>query len=201
MIKKRMKFLSGIIDKKEPAPVPVPKVSNIKVSATSMNLTSPLPVDTDIKSISVGSIFSGIKKDLSFDKVEKKILIRDVGRPITVTDVKEDNVTVDGLDNKINPKVAISSNNVKGIIDVNGNAQIHPTTITVTEEEAPVEQTIDKTDVTEMNLASIYLNPIDVEIADRKHEVIKAYSFDYLSYLFFQVDINTYLPQFYSKVK
>jgi len=61
----------------------------------------------------------------------------------------------------------------------------------------PVDENIDKTAVTEMTIDTKYF--MQTDIIDRKNTAT-IFNFDYLSYLFFQVNINENIPSFYNAV-
>ena len=63
----------------------------------------------------------------------------------------------------------------------------------------PIGGNVDKTAVTDMVIPSKYFNRI-ISINDRKHTVIDKFSFEYLSFLFFEVNINESIPNFYTSV-
>jgi hypothetical protein len=136
--------------------------------------------------------------------------------PVIITNVTPTKTTptikssLDDLMPTVTKDMGIPNDKIFSFIDMEGNAvgtlkDTKPDVKITTQEQlpviekvlSPVDENINKDPVTEMIIDRKYFMPTD--IIDRK-STATVFNFDYLSYLFFQVDINQQLDSFYNAV-
>jgi len=191
-----------------------PTASNISIAPTTTQSTT--PISTQITEPNI--ILPDITKVMSIDIVdaegsenfsidEKKITSNTENTDIP-TLIDDSYIAGSLFTESINDIGSVTHvDDDVNFVDADGNITITKTITTIITEDSDtiiektlttLSDTLDTTAVTDMVILSDYFNLIEVE--DRKNADIMAYSFDFLSYLFFQVDINTNLPTFYNKV-
>ena len=141
--------------------------------------------------------------------------------PVNVTDVIyndiiyiKPNVTFpDRIDNPINniptDKTILTENKFESLTE-DGNYNDAPTIVEIIKEIepivieqilSPIDSGVDKTAVTEIVIADKYFMITNVEDRKRSSGTDKfKFSFEYLSYLFFEININENVPSFYSAI-